>query len=299
MQNDQLDGLLALKIVAEKLNFSAAAKELNVTPSAMSQSIKQLEGRLGVTLLSRTTRSTSLTEAGRRFLDQAGPAIDQILAAVQDVGSFAEKPSGLLRLNMPRMVYPSYLAPYITSFTKKYPDVTVEIFFEDAQSDVFKQGFDAGIRLSDILAKDMVAMKLYGPIRFVTAGSPKYLNKYGRPKHPQDLLAHNCIRARLGSRMYDRWEYEHKGKELEVQVKGSLIFNDSMQIQMSALEGAGLIYTMEDSIREKLESGKLETVLDAYAPKSDGFYLYYPQKSQVMPKLRAFIAHLKDENPRN
>jgi len=295
MQNDQLDGLLALKLVAEKLNFSAAAKELNVSPSAISQAIKQLESRLGVALLSRTTRSTSMTEAGRRFLDQAGPAMEQILAAIKDVGTYAEKPSGLLRLNMARVIYPTYLAPYVSSFIKKYPDVTVEIFFEDGLSDVVREGFDAGIRLSDILAKDVVAMKLFGPVRFVTVGSPKYFAKHGRPKHPKDLLIHNCIRGRLGSTIYERWEYDHKGKELQVLVKGSLIFNDSLQMLKAASEGLGLIYTIEEAVRDKVESKKLEIVLDAFAPKSDGFYLYYPQRSQVLPKLRAFIDHIKNE----
>ena len=295
MQNDQLDGLLALKLVAEKLNFSAAAKELNVSPSAISQAIKQLESRLGVALLSRTTRSTSMTEAGRRFLDQAGPAMEQILAAIKDVGTYAEKPSGLLRLNMAQVIYPTYLAPYVSSFIKKYPDVTVEIFFEDGLSDVVREGFDAGIRLSDILAKDVVAMKLFGPVRFVTVGSPKYFAKHGRPKHPKDLLIHNCIRGRLGSTIYERWEYDHKGKELQVLVKGSLIFNDSLQMLKAASEGLGLIYTIEEAVRDKVESKKLEIVLDAFAPKSDGFYLYYPQRSQVLPKLRAFIDHIKNE----
>jgi DNA-binding transcriptional LysR family regulator len=216
MYPDRLNGLLALKVVAEKRNFTAAAKTLGISPSAVSQAIKQIEQRLGVALLSRTTRSTSLTEAGERFLHQAGPALDQILGALEDVGTYAEKPAGLLRLNLPRQIYPCYLAPLITSFIKKNPDVTVELFFEDQSSDIVEKGFDAGVRISDILAKDVVAIKLLGPVRFVTAGSPNYFDRMGRPKHPKDLLSHNCIRSRLGPVVYDRWEYEHKGKELQV-----------------------------------------------------------------------------------
>ncbi len=296
MQKDQLDGLLALKLVADKKNFTAAADELGVSPSAVSQVIKQLENRLGVALLSRTTRSTSLTEAGEQFLNHASPALDQILAALSAVGSYAKKPSGLLRINMPRVVYPSFLAPIVTSFTKKYPDVCVEVFFEDQQSDVVASGFDAGIRLSDILAKDMVAIKLFGPVRFVTAGAPKYFQKYGRPKHPKDLLSHNCIRGRLGnSYIYDRWEFENKGEAFQVQVKGSLIFNDSFIMLNAAVEGAGIIYTVEDAISDKVKSGKLEIVLSPFAASSAGFYLYYPKRSQVLPKLRAFVDHLKLE----
>ena len=294
MNKDQLDGLLALKLVAEKKNFTAAASELNVSPPAISQMIKQLETRLGVALLTRTTRSTSLTEAGEQFLNSAGPALDQIIVSLEAVGSYAKKPSGLLRLNMPRVVYQPHIASLISSFAKKYPEVCVELFFEDQTSDVFEKGFDAGIRLSDILAKDMVAVKIYGPVKFVIAGSPKYLNKMGRPKHPKDLLAHNCIRLRFGnSDMYDRWEFETKGTEFHVQVKGTLIMNDSTLAKDAAIDGAGLIYTTEDSIEDKINSGKLEIVLSNFAATSAGFYLYYPKRSQVLPKLRAFIEHLK------
>lgn len=296
MDNSQLDGLLALKLVAEKKNFSAAAETLGISPSAISQIIKQLETRVGVALLSRTTRSTSLTEAGEQFLNQAGPAVDQILAALNSVGTYAGKVSGLLRLNLPRSVYPSFLAPIVASFTKKHPEVCVEIFFEDEVSDVVESGFDAGIRLSDILAKDMVAIKLFGPIRFVTAASPKYFNKNGRPKHPKDLLAHNCLRGRLGaSYIYDKWEFEQNGEAFRVQVKGNLIFNDSLVMLATALDGAGIIYTTEDAIADKVKAGKLEIVLNQFAPSSTGFYLYYPRRSQVLPKLRAFVDHLKGE----
>ena len=294
MNGDQLNGLLALKIVADTRNFSAAAKMLRVSPSAVSQTIKQLEHRLGVALLSRTTRSTSLTEAGERFLSQAGPALDQILIALENVGTYKEKPSGLLRLNLPRQIYPFFVAPLVTSFIKKHPEITVELFFEDQTSDVVEKGFDAGIRLSDILAKDVVALKLFGPVRFATAASPKYLDKAGRPKHPKDLLSHNCIRPRLGAGLYERWEFEQRGKEFQVQVKGSLILNDSLLMIDAAVDGIGIIYSTEDAIKSQLRSGMLEIVLGQFASTSAGFYLYYPKRSQVLPKLRAFIDHIKE-----
>ncbi len=296
MYHDQFNGLLALKVVADTRNFTAAAKRLGVSPSAVSQTIKQLEQRLGVALLSRTTRSTSLTEVGERFLSQAGPAFDQILAALENVSTYAEKPSGLLRLNLPRQVYSFYVAPLVASFTQKYPEITVELFFEDQASDVVEKGFDAGIRLSDILAKDVVAIKLFGPVRFVTAASPQYLDTMGRPEHPKDLLLHNCIRPRLGAGIYERWEFEHQGKEFQVQVKGSLILNDSLLMRDAAIKGAGIIYSTEEAIRGDVYSGKLEIVLDQFACTSTGFYLYYPKRSQVLPKLRAFIEHIKKEN---
>jgi DNA-binding transcriptional LysR family regulator len=293
MDKNQLDGLLALKLVADKRNFTAAAQALRVSPSAISKMIRQLETRLGVTLLTRTTRTTSLTEAGERFLSQAGPALELILAAMEDAGSLAEKPAGRLRLNAPQMIYPNFLKEVVSSFSRKYPDVTVEIFFENAATDVFERGFDAGIRVSDILAKDMVALKLFGPIRWVVAGAPGYLDRFGRPKHPKDLLSHNCICGGAGNRVYDRWEFESKGKAFEVQVKGSLILNDLLLVLDATLDGAGLVYTTEDLIIDKVEAGSLEIVLGEYAPTSTGYYLYYPQRSQVHPKLRAFIEHVK------
>jgi DNA-binding transcriptional LysR family regulator len=294
MDKNQLDGLLALKLVADKRNFTAAAQALRVSPSAISKMIRQLETRLGVTLLTRTTRTTSLTEAGERFLSQAGPGLELILAAMEDAGSLADKPAGRLRLNAPQMIYPNFLKGVVSSFSKKYPDVSVEIFLENAATDVFERGFDAGIRVSDILAKDMVALKLFGPIRWVVAGAPEYLDTFGRPKHPKDLLSHNCICGGAGNRVYDRWEFESKGKAFEVQVKGSLILNDLLLALDATLDGVGLIYSTEDLILDKVEAGSLEIVLSEYAPTSAGYYLYYPQRSQVHPKLRAFIEHVRE-----
>jgi DNA-binding transcriptional LysR family regulator len=300
MDKDQLDGLLALKLVAEKRNFTAAAEELGVSPPAISKMVKHLEQRLGVALLSRTTRSTSLTEAGERFLSQTGPALEQILGAIKGVGSYAVKPSGTLRINLPRAAFHPYVEPLLQSFAKKNPDVTVDLYFEDETSDIIEGGFDAGIRHSDILAKDMIGIRLSGPIRFVIAGSKKYLDKAGRPKQPKDLLTHNCIRFRFGhTSIYDRWEFEHKGRDLQVHVKGSLIMNDPLLLIDAAVDGWGLIYTVDDSIRDHLKSGKLETVLDQYAPSSTGYYLYYPQRSNSQPKLRAFVEHIQDYGKTN
>lgn len=296
MQNDNLNGLIALKYVAEKRNFRAAAAELGLSPSAISQAIKQLESRLGVTLLSRTTRSTGLTEAGEQFLAQAGPALDQILSAMQTVGSFATRPSGLLRINLPRAVYRTWFPEVVESFTKKYPEVSVELFFEESQADVAKGGFDAGIRASEILDQDMVAIKLIGPVHYVVAGSPKYFAKHGRPKHPKQLHDHNCLRPRFGSgSIYDRWEFEQKGKEFQVHVRGSIIMNDSTFLVNAASRGIGLIYTAEETISDLIDAGKLEVVLRSYSTKSAGYYLYYPKRSQMLPKLRAFIDHVKNK----
>jgi len=294
MDTNQLDGLLALKLIADKRNFTAAAKVLRISPSAISKTIKQLEARLGITLLTRTTRATSLTEAGERFLSQAGPALDMILAAMRDAGSSAEKPAGRLRLNVPQLIYANFLKPVVASFVQKYPEVTVEIFFENAATNIFERGFDAGIRVSDILAQDLVALKLLSPIRWVVAGAPEYFEKFGRPTHPRNLLSHNCICVGVGERVYDRWEFGSEGKEFSVQVGGSLIMNDATLALDAALDGFGLVYTSEIALTDKVEAGKLETVLDGYSTASAGIYLYYPHRSQVHPKLRVFIEHIKE-----
>ena len=293
MDKNQLDGLLALKLVADQRSFTAAAQALRVSPSAVSKMIRQLETRLGVTLLTRTTRATSLTEAGEKFLSQAGPALELILAAMRDAGMSGERPAGRLRLNVPQLIYPNFLKAIVTSFIESYPDVSVEVCFENAATNIFERGFDAGIRVSDILAKDMVALRLFGPLRYVVAGSPRYLDKTGRPEHPKDLLLHYCICVGVGSRIYNRWEFESERKAFEVQVKGSLIMNDSLLALDAALDGVGLIYSTEDAIINKVEAGDLEIVLGQYAPTSTGWYLYFPQRSQVHPKLRAFIEHVK------
>ena len=293
MELDKLNGLLALKAVAEKRNFTVAATQFGVSPSAISQTIKQLEKRLGVTLLARTTRSTSLTQAGEQFLNQAGPALDQILAAMESVRSFADKPLGLLRLNMPKLAYVSYLAPLVTSFLKRYPDVSLELTFDDKQTDVIGKGFDAGVRLSDILAKDVTAFKIAGPVKFIVVASPSYLKHAGYPKHPRDLLNHRCICPALDTGPYEWWDFEEKGKDFTVHVKPAVIINDLEIMLDAAADGLGIAYATEDGVRERIQKGKLEVLLPQYAATSTGFFLYYPKLSQAMPKLRAFVEHIK------
>lgn len=295
MNKDQLDGLIAFRAVAETQSFSRAAEALNISHSAVSQIIKGLEERIGTTLITRTTRSISLTEAGEKFLSTLSPAMDQILGAFDDVASFSSKPSGTLKLNLLRSPYVSHFEKLILSFMKKYPEICVELHFQEMSVDVVKGGFDAGIRLSDILAKDMVAIKLMGPIKWVVACSPKYLKDKTLPKHPRELLAHNCIRFQFEpNRLYDKWEFEKKGQELQVQVKGTLVMNDALLMKSAAINGAGFIYTEESSIEPELKTGKLVTVLDDFSASSAGYYLYFPKSSQVLPKLRAFIDHVKD-----
>jgi DNA-binding transcriptional LysR family regulator len=296
MKKDQLDGLMTLKVVSETKSFSRAADVLHVSHSAVSQIIKGLEEKMGIALVARTTRSISLTEAGERFLSVVSPAIDQISNAFEDISTFTEKPSGTLRLNLPRSFYQSHFEKVVLSFMKKFPDIKVELCFEEGVSDVVKRGFDAGIRVSDILAKDMVAIKLFGPIRWVVTASPKYLKEKGRPKHPRELINHNCIVFQFEEgRTYDRWEFEKRGEEFQVHVKTSLMMNDNYLLKSAAVNGSGLMYCAEEYVEAEIKSGKLEVVLEEFTASSGGYYLYYPKGSQVLPKLRAFIDHVKEK----
>ena len=295
MDKDQFDGLIAFKVVAEKKSFTEAARALKVSGAAASKMISQLEKKMGVSLFTRTTRTVSMTEAGTSFLKEIGPAIDHIITSQENLKSLAHKPSGTLRINIPGAIYPAFFASFVKKFCEKYPDIKVELYASDQASDIFEDGFDAGIRVSDILAKDMVAVKIQGPVRFVTVASPDYLKRRGQPTHPKDLLTHDCIRLRFGAgeNIYDKWEFEDKGREFEVRVNGSLILNDSLLMRHAALEGAGIIYTIYDLIEPDLKTKRLALVLKKFHVSSGGYYLYFPKRSQVAPKLRAFIDELK------
>lgn len=294
MRTDLLNGLLALKWVAEKGTFTAAANEMGISTSAISQTIKQLEAQLGCVLLNRTTRSSSLTEIGHFFLQQYKPGLEQIFVAMEQLGRFTGKPWGTLRLNLPRGAWTSVIAPVLAGFQKQYPEITVEIFFQDSFADIAEGGFDAGIRPSEMTAKDMTAIRISPPFSFVVAGSPAYFKAYGRPEHPQELTQHNCVLNRFGEgTIYKRWEFVEAGRDFSVSVNGNLVINDTLVIVECALRGLGLIYTTDELIQKQVAQGELEICLSAFAPPSDGFYLYYPNLNQVSPKLRAFIDYLK------
>lgn len=296
MDRSQFDGLIALKLVAERKSFTTAADEMNVSPAAVSKMIAQLESKMGVTLLTRTTRSVSLSQAGTVFLEQAGPAMEQILLAQENAKSVAGKPVGILKLNMPGVFYAHYLSKYIKSYLERYPEVIVDIYSDDQATDIFELGFDAGVRTDDILAKDLVAFKLFGPIDFITVASSKYLKKHGTPKHPKDLLEHNCIRHRFGSgsNIYERWEFEDSGKEFSVKVHGNLVLNSSEAIRHAALEGNGIIFTELGNVKQEIEKGNLDIILEKYKVQSSGYYLYYPKRSHTSNTLRTFIEHFKE-----
>jgi DNA-binding transcriptional LysR family regulator len=295
---NQLDGVEAFLRVAERRSFRAAADDLGLSPSAISQTIRALEARVGVPLLTRTTRSVGLTEAGERFLEQAQPAFAGLTAAFEAARSFGERPAGLLRLNVPRAAIPFLIEPVVEGFTGAYPDVEVEICGEDELIDLVERGFDAGIRMGDYLEADMIGIRLTPPFRLVVAGSPDYFAQHGRPSDPADLRHHRCIRARAPTTgAIPRWHFQVAGQPLEMSVGGPLIVNDLDVAKAAALRGVGLAFLAEPLVTEQLAAGRLELVLEDHAAWSPGAYLYYPSRSQMLPKLRAFIDFIREHRP--
>ena len=288
-----LDGVEAFLSVAQHKSFRRAAAELGVTPSAISQAVRALEERVGAALFTRTTRSVGMTEAGERFLARAKPAFEELVAAGEVARELGKRPSGLLRLAVPRAVVPILLEQLIASFCEAYPDIELEIAASAQLVDLAAEGFDAGIRLGQFIAADMVAVRLSPPFRFIVVASPAYLDRHGRPERPEDLRHHACLRLRRSGGALALWQFEDNARTLEVAVSGPLIAHDFPTILGAALEGVGLAQVPEPIASEAIAAGKLVHVLEPYAPMTPGMFLYHPGKRQMMPKLRAFIDHVK------
>jgi DNA-binding transcriptional LysR family regulator len=288
-----LEGVEAFLRVAARRSFRQAADDLGITPSAISQTIRGLEARVGVALFTRTTRSVGLTEAGERFLEHARPAFEEIVAAGNAARRLAERPSGLLRLAVPRAVVPLILQPILASFAEAYPEVVVEIVASEELVDLAKDGFDAGIRLGEFIAADMVAVRLTRSFRFAIVASPAYLDRRGRPEAPEDLRDHSCVRMRRSSGAVAPWRVEDGGRSIELAVNGPLVVNDFPTMLGAALGGVGLAQVPEPIAIEDVLGGRLEEVLTAYAPTTPGVFLYHSGIRQVLPKLRVFIDHVR------
>jgi DNA-binding transcriptional LysR family regulator len=294
-----LDGVEVFLSVARHRSFRRAAAELGVTPSAISQAVRMLEARLGAALFTRTTRSVGLTEAGERFLSRAKPAFEELVAASEVARGLGQRPAGLLRLSVPRAVVPILLEPMIASFCKANPEVEVEIAANEKLVDLAAEGFDAGIRLGQFVAADMVAVPLTPPFRLVVVGSPAYFAGRGQPAHLDDLRQHACLRWRRSSGAIAPWSFSDResdtdsGQAIEIAVSGPLIASDYPTLLGAANEGIGLTQLPEPMVAEALRAGKLVHVLETYAPVIPGVFLYYPDRRQILPKLRAFIDHVK------
>lgn len=295
MRYDSNLALQAFATVARYGSFTRAAAELEVTPSALSQTLRQLEAQLGVRLLNRTTRKVGLTEAGEGFLARIGPALAAIDAAIDDVRRQQGRPAGTLRLTMARSAYQFMFAPLLNDFMCRYPDIHLDLHVDNALVDIIEQGFDAGIRLGEALQRDMVAVPVSRPHRFVVVGAPDYLERHGRPQHPTELQQHACLRIRyVTSGAVYRWEFEQEGKRMEVAVEGPMTANDSTATLQAALAGLGLAYVLEAQAAEYLAAGQLQTVLDDWLAPADLYYLYYSSRAQLPPKLRVLVDFLRE-----
>jgi DNA-binding transcriptional LysR family regulator len=288
-----LDGVEAFLRVAERRSFSAAAIDLGISASAVSQTIRALEERVGVPLLMRTTRSVGLTQAGEMFLDRARPAFDGLGDAFEAARTLSERPAGRLRINLPRAVVQHLFQPILAGFCAAYPEIELEICAEDGFVDVTEGGYDAGVRLGESLAADMVAVRLSDPFGFTVVATPDYLDRHGRPQKPADLRDHKCIRVRLATGNFMDWGFIDGNRQINVDVSGPVIVNDFAALVMAVETGVGIAYMAEPNVKKQIETGKLEVVLQGYGASSGGLFLYYPSRRQVMPKLRAFIDYVR------
>jgi DNA-binding transcriptional LysR family regulator len=287
-----LDGVEAFLSVAEHRSFRRAAAELAVTPSAISQAVRALEARIGAALFIRTTRSVGLTEAGARFLSRAKPAFEELVAASRVARDLGQRPAGLLRLTAPRAVT-SHLLDLIASFHRACPEVELEIAASADLVDIAAEGFDAGIRLGQFIEADMIAVRLTPSFPMAVVGSPDYFRRRRPPERIDDLRQHACLRARQSNGSIASWSFVRGNQAIEVIVSGPFIANDVPTLLGAAVEGLGLAQVPGPIAAAAVKAGKLVSVLEAFAPTAPGVFLYYPASRQMMPKLRAFIDHVK------
>jgi DNA-binding transcriptional LysR family regulator len=260
-----------------------------VTPSAVSQAIRTLEERVGAPLFARTTRSVGLTEAGERLLAHARPAVEMLTAGLDAASGLGGEISGRLRINVPRPSLPLLVNRLLPDFLDLYPNVQLELVGEDRMIDIVEEGFDAGIRLGNFVQLDMVAVWLTPPEQFVVVGAPAFFRRYDRPIRPNDLQRFRCILLRQSAQMIDHWQFVVDGQRITVKIEGPLIINDVETCIRSTLKGVGLFCLPRSLVMHYLERGEMETVLDSHSFEVPGLSLYYPSRSQSLPKLRAFI----------
>ena len=288
------DELAALALVAKERSFTRAAAKLGVSPSALSQTIKGLEARLGLRLLTRTTRSVAPTEAGERLLQTVAPHLEEIEHALAALSEMRERPAGTIRITAGEHPVRSVLQPGLARLLPDYPDIHVEVIVDYGLIDIVAKGYEAGVRLGEQVAKDMIALRIGPDVRMAVVGSPAYFERHPRPQTPQDLTDHNCINMRLPT--YGGlfpWEFEKDGRALNVRVDGQLVFNAIGPRVESALEGLGLAYMPEDVVAAYIAAGELVRVLDDWCPPFDGYHLYYPSRRQHSPAFSLLVEALR------
>ena len=293
MVENDLSALSAFVVVAEERSFTRAAKRFGVSPSAMSHAMRGLEERVGVRLLSRTTRSVAPTDAGQELLTQVRPALSEVHVALDRVAGLRKKPAGRVRLLVPRFAVGTVLAPKLGEFARRDPEVVLDVTTNDSRMDIVAAGFDAGIHFGEYIEKDMIAVRVSPDHRPAIVGSPDYIKSYGKPKSPRDLLRHRCINFRHGDAGLYRWEFEKGKKCLSVAVNGPLIVDDENLVTQAALDGVGLAFLSEGRVAACLESGALVRVLESWCQPYPGFFLYYPSRRQQPAALTALIEMLR------
>ena len=294
MQRGNLDDLRALVAVGRERSFTKAAAKLGVSQSALSQTIRQLESRLGVRLLTRTTRSVSLTEAGERLIRTVAPRFEEIDAELEALNALREKPAGTIRVTAGDHAIHSVLWPKLAKFLPNYPDIKVEVVIDYGLTDIVAERHDAGVRWGEQVARDMIAVRIGPDVRFAVVGAKSYFTKRSAPKTPQDLITHNCVNLRLPTYggLY-AWEFERDGRELRVRVEGQLAFNGIFQVLEAALAGLGLAYVPEDLAQPHLARGRLQRVLEEWCAPWTGYHLYYPHRRQSSPAFALLVDALR------
>lgn len=287
-----LSGVQAFLSVAQHASFRRAAAELGISPSAVSQQIRSLEDRLGVPLLNRTTRSVGLTQAGQIFRTRAAPAMLGLQQACEETRNLSE-PAGLLRLHVPKGALAMLIEPILGEFCNAYPRIDLEVLTDDFVLDLIAEGFDAGVQLGELLDADSIVLRLTPPIRFVVVGTPDYLERSGEPAVPGDLRHHQCITLRIDSQRTNAWNFMEGGRMVQVPVAGRICSDDYSLCIAAAAKGVGLFQVAENIVADAIAVDQLRTVLDSFVAPSEGLFLHYPNRTQVMPKLRVFIDHVR------
>ncbi|MCQ2004815.1 LysR family transcriptional regulator [Rhizobium sp. NRK18] len=290
MARDELSELKAFVAVAADRSFTRAAAKLGLSPSALSHTVRGLEERLGLRLLSRTTRSVSMTEAGERLYRSVAAHFDEIRAEIDALSELRDKPSGTIRINSAIHAMETVLRPKLAAFLAEYPDITVEVSVNDGFVDIVGERFDAGVRLGESISKDMIAVRIGPDWRFVVVGTPDYFARRSPPAHPGELTNHQCINLRLASAggLY-AWEFEKAGRELEVRVSGQAVFDSILPVVNAAVDGLGLAFVPEDLARPHVDAGRLQVVLEDWCPLIQGYHLYYPNRRLASPAFALFL----------
>jgi DNA-binding transcriptional LysR family regulator len=294
MPRENVNDLLAFLAVARERSFTRAAAKVGVSQSALSHTIRQLEARLGIRLLTRTTRAVSPTEAGERLLASIGPHFDEIEAQVEALSELRDKPAGTIRITAADYAIKHVLWPKLRKFLPQYPDIKVELVLDNGLTDIVTERYDAGVRMGEHLAKDMISARIGPDFRLAVVGAKSYFADHPEPTHPKDLVGHTCINFRLPTfgGLY-AWEFEENGRELKIRVEGQLIFNNIFNALDATLDGFGLAYIPEEIILPYVAEGRLVRVLQEWSPYWDGYHLYYPSRRQSSPAFVALVEALR------